>query len=104
MVDRTTRESIAASELVIASGKLTARKSDASCRPQDAERKDDQPGRRRGRAGVSGHSLRRAVEPEHPAPLRRTGTGPRDSSEAASQRWNPDQSRSDVELNGGGSS
>ena len=32
MVDRTTRESIAASELVMASGKLTDRKSDASCR------------------------------------------------------------------------
>ena len=32
MVDRTTRESIAASELVMASGKLTERKSDTSCR------------------------------------------------------------------------
>ena len=37
MVDHTTRESIAASELVIASGKLTARKSDTSCRRRRPE-------------------------------------------------------------------
>jgi hypothetical protein len=43
MVDLTTRESTAASELVIASGKLMERKSGSHV-PQNAERKDDQAG------------------------------------------------------------